>query len=117
MAKKKIDIQKIIGEIYFKIATWHNDTEDFLPDENKSRLYVVSYQILKKILSEIGMDLIEEETLEGPNGEKKVKTSNLTKEKEIDNAVDKSQDDGLKKIEELQKQIEELANSFKQNKK
>ncbi len=64
MAQAELNIEEIIGKVYFKIATWHNDTPDHSADENKTRLYGVSYQIIETVLAEVGMNLGEKVEVE-----------------------------------------------------
>ena len=61
MAKQEIQLEDLIGKVYFKIATWHNDAPDYNGEENKVRLYSVSYEIIKTVLTEIGVSMDEEE--------------------------------------------------------
>ena len=61
MAKKQeINIEELVGKVYFKIAGWHNDVHEFEPEQNKIRLQATSFEIIKTVLSGVGMNLDDE---------------------------------------------------------
>jgi hypothetical protein len=61
MAKEEINIEELVGKVYFTIASWHNEAQDFEAEQNKIRLQALSFKVIKTVLSEIGIDLDEEE--------------------------------------------------------
>jgi len=61
MAKQEINIEELVGKIYFQIATWHGETSEYQEEENKIRLQAASFKIIKTVFSEIGINLHEEE--------------------------------------------------------
>lgn len=64
MAKEEINIEELVGKVYFQIATWHNEAPDYEAEQNKIRLQAASFNIIKTVFSEIGINL-EEEEVEG----------------------------------------------------
>ena len=58
MKKKRIevDIDKLVGETYFKIAKWHNNEDELDGDQLKNRLIGVSQQIIESVLNSVFHD-------------------------------------------------------------
>lgn len=89
MAKQEINLEELIGKVYFKIANWHNDAPDYSGDENKVRLYSTSYDIIKTVFLEVGINIGDET---------------------VDNA-EKTQDD--ENFEFSEKRLKEIAKALK----
>lgn len=90
MAKQEIQLEDLIGKVYFKIATWHNEAPDYNGEENKVRLYSVSFEIIKTVLAEIGLNMNDEE---------------------IEDAVKTEEDE---KVEFSEKRLKEIAKALKE---
>lgn len=57
--KNEINIQELIGKVYYEIADWHNNIGDD-PKENKTTLFGRSFKIINLVLSEVGLNLNEQ---------------------------------------------------------
>lgn len=56
MSKHEINIQELIGKVYFEIADWHNNVGDNV-EENKTTLFGRSHKIINLVLKEVGLQL------------------------------------------------------------
>lgn len=63
--KHEININELIGKVYYEIADWHNNIGDD-PKENKTTLFGRSFKIINLVLSEVGLSLNEEQAKNSP---------------------------------------------------
>ena len=56
MSKHEINIEELIGKVYFEIADWHNNVSDSV-EENKTTLFGRSHKIINLVLNEVGLKL------------------------------------------------------------
>lgn len=57
--KREVKIDTIVGKVYFKIATWHNNVHELKENEAKNSLYGLSFDLIKMVVEDLGMQIIE----------------------------------------------------------
>ncbi|MDG1950324.1 MAG: hypothetical protein P8J32_05955 [bacterium] len=83
-AKQEINIEELVGKVYFQVARWHNDAHEFEAEQNKVRLQATSFEIIKTVLSEIGINLDDKEVEGSKKTDKDIQVEkNQTKVSEI----------------------------------
>lgn len=96
--KKPINIEELIGKVYFKIATWHNSAHERDGEENKTALYGTSFEIIKTVMESLNLSIKEEV-------EKGAVPSEITKKQAQEDDKYKALE---KKLEEIAKKMESL---------
>lgn len=50
MKELKVDMDKLVKRVYFKIANWHNNEEELDPEQMKVRLIGLSSEIIENVI-------------------------------------------------------------------
>ncbi len=52
----EIDMNKLIGETYLRIAKWHNNDDELSPEQMQTRLVGLSNEVIENILNAVFQD-------------------------------------------------------------